>query len=306
MDHKKQTGLIAAVHTPVHKDFSLNLDPISSLASHLVNSGVSGVYVSGTTGEGQSFTTEERTALFHTWGKVIQKNNLSFFAHIGHQSQDDSCLLASAAKTAGAHALSAMAPKGSFIDNAIDMVNWLKPVLAKVPDIPFYYYDSPVISGIEIDIVELLNIASDELPSLVGVKSNNTDLDILRQSMAIQDGKYDILFGVDEMLTDGLEAGCKGAVGSTYNFAAPIYHKLMECHANGDQKQARELQLFSRQFIDIIATYDFLPAAKSLMKYFGVDCGPARPPYKQLSESEIESLQNELESINFFKMVNGQ
>ena len=123
--------------------------------------------------------------------------------------------------------------------------------------------------------------------------------------MNIEHGKFDILYGVDEMLILGMDQGCKGAVGSTYNFAAPIYHKLIEAYEAGDRNEAEKLQGFSIQFIDIIAKYDFLPAAKMLMKSFGIDCGPARRPNHQLSENEFESLHHELDQINFFDIING-
>ena len=306
MNHKKLKGLIAAVHTPVNEDYSLNLDCVQTQANHLVKCGVAGVYVSGTTGEGQSFIPEERTKLFQAWGNTAKANHLTFIAHIGHREQAEAANLALAAKDAGTHGLSAMSPPNSNMNEAWELIEWLKPILAEVSNLPFYYYDSPTISGAEIDMAEFLEIADHELTSLVGLKFNNPDLAMLKKCLTIQDGKFDILFGVDEMLISGLDQGCRGAVGSTYNFAAPIYHKLIKAYESGDRNQAEKWQDFSIQFIDIIAKYDFLPTAKMLMKRFGVDCGPARPPHRQLSQDELESLYNELDQINFFETINGQ
>ena len=74
MIHENIKGLIAAVHTPVHEDYSLNLDCVKMQADHLIKSGVTSVYVSGTTGEGQLFDAEERIKLFQEWG-IIAKDN---------------------------------------------------------------------------------------------------------------------------------------------------------------------------------------------------------------------------------------
>ncbi|MBT3479055.1 MAG: N-acetylneuraminate lyase [Candidatus Marinimicrobia bacterium] len=304
MKHKKLTGLIAAVHTPVHEDFSLNLDCVKTQAQHLAKCGVAGIYVSGTTGEGQSFSPQERSDLFQAWGQVAQENNLTFIAHIGHNDQDEALNLALAANDAGADILSAMGPPKQKINNATALVDWINPITDIVSNLPFYYYESPAISGVAVDMVEFLELADKKLKTLVGLKFNNPDLDMLQRCMAVQNGKFDILFGVDEMLIEGLDHGCKGAVGSTYNFAAPIYHKLVSAYNSGNHSEAQKLQKYSIQFIDIIAKYDFLPTAKALMKKFGVDCGPARPPHRQLSKNEIETLYNELDQINFFERAN--
>ncbi|MBF89317.1 MAG: hypothetical protein CMG75_06575 [Candidatus Marinimicrobia bacterium] len=304
MIHENIKGLIAAVHTPVHEDYSLNLDCVKMQADHLIKSGVTSVYVSGTTGEGQLFDAEERIKLFQEWGIIAKDNSLQFIAHIGHRNQSEATNLALAARDAGAQILSSMSPPNTNISRPKELVEWLKPVLMDVSDIPFYFYDTPKISGAEIDMEEFLKLAVHELPSLVGLKFNNTDLSMLERCMNIEHEKFDILYGVDEMLILGMDQGCKGAVGSTYNFAAPIYHRLIEAYEVGDRNEADKLQNFSIQFIDIIGKYDFLPAAKMLMKSFGIDCGPARPPNRQLSENEFESLHHELDQINFFDIIN--
>ncbi len=68
----KLTGLIAATHTLLHDDRSLNLDVIPRQAEHLAATGVSAVFISGTTGESCSLTVEERLALTRRWIEVVR------------------------------------------------------------------------------------------------------------------------------------------------------------------------------------------------------------------------------------------
>ena len=58
-----------------------------------------------------------------------------------------------------------------------------------------------------------------------GIKFTNNDLMTLQECLAL-DG-FDIVFGYDELLLAGLTLGVKGAVGSTYNFAAPLYQRAL-------------------------------------------------------------------------------
>ena len=66
----KLKGLIAAVHTPMHDDFTVDFDRVPAQAQHLAKGGASGAFVTGTTGESHSLTTEERLRMFDAWGRV--------------------------------------------------------------------------------------------------------------------------------------------------------------------------------------------------------------------------------------------
>jgi N-acetylneuraminate lyase len=92
-------------------------------------------------------------------------------------------------------------------------------------------------------------------------------------------------------------------VGSSYNFAANIYHPILEAYKQRDLETANLWQDRSIQTIDIIAAHGYLPAAKAVMKMLGVECGPARPPLGNLTEVAKTSLKNGLEKIGFFDWV---
>ena len=54
-------GIVPAVFTPMHPDGSLNLALVPRIVEHLIHEGASALYVCGSTGEGPSLTTEERS-----------------------------------------------------------------------------------------------------------------------------------------------------------------------------------------------------------------------------------------------------
>ena len=53
--------------------------------------------------------------------------------------------------------------------------------------------------------------------------------------------RFEVFFGRDEMMTAGLAAPIDGFVGSTYNFASPIYAALLRAHETGDDAEASVL-----------------------------------------------------------------
>jgi N-acetylneuraminate lyase len=113
-------------------------------------------------------------------------------------------------------------------------------------------------------------------------------------------GRYTVFFGCDEMLLSGLSVGARGAVGSSYNFAAPLYTALMEAFQRGDHEEARRLQGLSVQMTRLFYRYRGQPAFKATMGLLGLDCGPNRLPLETLSQKEILSMKRDLEGIGFF------
>ena len=298
----KLTGLIAAPHTPFHGDFSLNLDCVPEQAAHLAANGVSGAFVAGTTGECHSLTTDERAELFAAWGEAARAHGVKFIAHIGHNNLPDARNLAVAAQKAGADAISAMAPNFFKPVDAAAMADWFARITEPAREMPFYFYDIPVMTGVTIDTAAFVQCAADKIPGFAGVKYTNSDRAQLRRIL-VMDGAPDMLFGCDEELLEGWELGCRGAVGSTYNFAAPIYHRVMAAHAAGDLEEAQRWQVRSLKMVETIASHGFTQSAKAVMHWVGVDCGPARPPLPQQSAKQLETLRGELEAIGFFEWI---
>lgn len=298
----KLTGLISAPHTPFHPDFSLNLGAVPQLAAHLAANGVRGAFVAGTTGECHSLTTAEREKLFDAWGEAAQEHDLLFIAHVGHNNLPDARALAAAARKAGADAIGAMAPNFFKPPNATALLDWFLRITEPAEGLPFYFYDIPSFTGVTIDTAEFVRLAAEKLPGFVGVKYTNPDRAQLRRILATDDAP-DMLWGCDEELFDGLELGCRGAVGSSYNFAAAIYHRVLAAHAANDLDEARLWQKRSLQMIETIATHGYMHSAKVVMAWAGVDCGPARPPLPQTDPTDLDALRLKLEALGFFDWI---
>jgi N-acetylneuraminate lyase len=90
--------------------------------------------------------------------------------------------------------------------------------------------------------------------------------------------------------------GVRGAVGSTYNFAAPHYHRIIRAFESGDLAKARTLQLQSAEMIQTLNSFGFMAASKAVMSLVGVDCGPVRAPIRNLTPGQLDALANQLAS----------
>ena len=291
------TGLVAAPYTPFHADGSLNTNVIPAYAEILIEAGVSGVFVCGSTGEGHSLTFPERIAVTDAWVSAA-KGRFPVVVHVGHNCQKDAWILAAHAESSGAAAIAALAPSYYKPKTVDDLLEFLAPIASAAPKLPLYFYNIPSMTGVVLPVPELLRKGRKRLPTLHGAKFTHNDLMELQECLAL--GDFDIVFGFDEMLLAGLTFGCKGAVGSTYNFAAPLYRRIMAAFEKGDLESARRDQRKSAELIRTLYDFGLMRAGKSVMAMIGLDCGPVRSPLAPITPPEISALRDRLARFDCF------
>ena len=294
------TGLIAAPHTPFRRDGTIALETIPQQARLLAHNGVAGAFVCGTTGEGASHTSDERRETVAAWA-AARPPTLALIVHVGHLSLGDACAFAAHAQDCGASAIATIAPSFFKPTGMAELVAWCARVAAAAPHLPFYYYHMPAMTGVNLPATDFLQSVNGQIPTLAGIKFTHENLMDFSRAAEVAAGKYNLLFGRDEILLSGLALGAQGAVGSTYNLAAPLYHRIFAAFNRGDMANARRDQSRSMAFIDVLNRHGGLAAGKSVMKLIGVDCGPVRLPLRPLSEQDESSLRAELDKIGFFE-----
>lgn len=293
------SGIIPASHTPFHADGRLNLEAVDQQAALAVESGLSAVFIGGTTGEFASLALNERKDLAAKW-VTAAKGSLKVAVHAGHNCQNEARELAAHAKEVGADAVAVVAPSYFKPARIEDLVDFCAPIAAEAAPLPFYYYDIPGMTGVRLATSKFLVQARERIPNLVGLKFSNDDLVELQECVQLDGGAFDALFGSDECLLAGLCLGVRGAVGSTYNFAAPVYHRIQKAFESGDLQTARTEQAKSVRLVRTLEKYGFLPASKVVMAMLGVDCGPARSPLRNLSAAKRVEIWESLRTLDVF------
>jgi N-acetylneuraminate lyase len=293
-------GLVAAAHTPMHPDGTLNLSAVEQQAAHYCATGVVATFIGGSTGEGLSLTHHERRQLTERWMDVARSTPLKVLVHVGGNCLKDATELASQAQQLGADGVATLPPFYFKPQTVASLVDVCATIAASAPALPFYLYTIPALTGVRLSMVEFLERGAEKIPNLAGLKYTDSDLMQMQECLQWQSGRFDILHGYDESLLAGLSLGAGGAVGSTYNFAAGLYREIIAQFHRGDLDKARLLQHRSVCLIRALQRHDFAPSAKSVMQMIGVDCGPVRPPLRPLTPSALSSLRGDLESGGFF------
>jgi len=299
---KKIEGLIAAAFTPFHADGSLNLGMVPSLVDKLYADGLKGIFVCGSNGEGPNMTTAERMLVVEAFVKAANKR-LLIIVHVGHSSISEARKLAAHAAEAGADAFSSVAAfyfKPGSVQNLSDC---MAEIASAASSLPFYYYHIPQLTGVAMDMVEFLKIAGASIPNFAGIKYTAPSLHEYQACLNYENGRYDILFGLDEMLLPALSIGAKGAIGSTYTFAAPLYLQVMNAFKKDDLLLARERQFFMVSVINELLKFPPIPGQKAIMQMLGWDLGPCRLPLATLSAGQYDKFRERLNAVNFFEKI---
>ena len=293
--------LVAAPYTPFDAGGELDLERVDGLARGLEADGVTGAFVAGSTGEGLSLTTDERRALAERWMKSA--GGLRVIVHVGHASLREAQELARHAASIGAHATAAAPPSWYPLGSADALLGVLAELASAAPETPLLYYHIPALSGVHVPMAALAERARTKLPSLAGIKYTHLDPVDFQLCIREHGEALEFLWGMDEALLLGLGLGAHGAVGSTYNFIAPLYLRLFEAWRSGDHLRAQELQSRSAQLVEVLARRGYMGSSKHVMGVRGRACGPVRRPLESLDDGALESLQQELRETGMLQLL---
>jgi N-acetylneuraminate lyase len=297
MKFEKINGLITAPFTPYLANGEINTEIIPDYAEKLKNDELKGVFICGTTGEGMLLTNEERKTVAEKW---VEHNSKEFkvIVHVGTTSSKQSKDLAIHAQKIGAYAIGSMGPLFLKPAKVEDLVAFCAELASGAPKLPFYYYHIPSVSGIDLSMTDFIKLAAKQIPNFCGIKYTHNNFMEMQLCLNMDNGKWDILHGFDELLLAGLSLGAKGAVGSTYNYMAPLYNQIIADFENGRIDEARKKQSLSVKVVEVLLKYGgAVVAGKALMQYVGLDCGPCRLPLKNLNEKSHKDLSNEIDSL---------
>ena len=302
---EKIIGLINAPFTPFHADGSVNLAPIPAYAELLVRNGLKGVFINGSSGEGYMLTEDERMQLAEAWMQAAPEG-FKVIVHVGSTCVKSSRRLAEHAQKIGAWGIGAMATPFPKIGRIEELVKYCEEIATGAPNLPFYYYHIPAFNGAFLSMLDFLKAVDGRIPNFAGIKYTFESLYEYNRCRRYKDGKFDMLHGQDETILPCLAmGGAQGGIGGTTNYNGRVLTNILEAWAEGDLNKARELQNFAQDVIDVICHYrGNIVGGKRIMKLIGLDLGPNRTPFQNMTDAEEEAMKAELEAINFFERCN--
>ena len=299
MHYTHLEGLIAAPFTPMYENGTINLSIIPEYYQLLKLNGVIGAFINGSTGEGPSLTTSEKKMVMAAWADCTKGDpDFKVMSLVGGTSVEDARDLAAYAAEIGLYGISITAPYYFKPQDLNMLVQMCIAVAEAAPDIAFYYYHIPVLTGVHFPMLSFLKQIHGKLSNFAGIKYTHEDFMDFQACLDFENGRYDMLWGRDENYLPALAIGVKGVVGSTYNYAAPLYQAIKKAWDDNDMHMARNLQLRSIQMIQLLGKYGGIATGKAYMKVIGLDCGSFRLPVKNMTPDDFILFKKEVEALH--------
>src|SRR5690606_29992869 len=295
-------GLIAAGFSPFKVDGTPDLDKIPPLVDKLIEQGINGFYLMGSTGEGVSVKLEERLAITEAYFEAVNRR-VPIIVNVTHSSYGASADLSRHAVQMGADALSATAPSYYGISGINQLIYAVEKITDCQDQIPFIYYHIPGKTGLNFKMHLFLEQLEKRIPQLGGIKYTAASMDDFMICKENFGDRYKMFFGVDELFLPALAMEADTFIGSTYNFMLPYYKNILGNYRTENHKLALDNYLSVVEIINAFLKYDGLAAQKAILKMNGFDFGQPISPILPLTDNQYLTLKESLKSLHYFDHV---
>ena len=289
-------GVYAAVVTPLKPDLTPDLDGLTNLLQFLANRGCHGVLLMGTTGEGPSFSWEERLLVYRTAAEIRQNiSNFHLLAGTGTPSLEDTVFLTHSVFDLGYEGVVVLPPYYFKKVTNEGLFTWFSQVLDKaVPqDGSLLVYHIPPVSGVSFSL-DLLARLKDAYPvKFAGVKDSSSDPE-WAQSMGARFGTELLLFnGNDRLFSLALQSGASGCITAMANLLSPLHRYVWENFQNGISYEVTQDKLSAAR--EVLDRYPpFPPLIKMMLsRLHGFDLWKVKPPLSEFDPAQVEIVLSE-------------
>ena len=281
-DITKYQGIFPAFYACYDKDGQISPEATRALAKHLLDKGVKGLYVGGSSGECiYQSVAERKLALENVMAEVGGK--LTIIAHVACNNTADSRELAAHAESLGVDAIAAIPPIYFHLPPAAIAKYW-NDISDAAPNTDFVIYNIPQLAGVSLTVPLLKEMLKN--PRVIGVKNSSMpvqDIQMWRDEGAL------VFNGPDEQLFSGLAAGAAGGIGGTYGAMPELYLTVFRCFQTGDMAKGREVQNECCRIIYKMCSAQgnlYAVLKEILRRTGGPDVGGVRLPLAPLAEGD--------------------
>ena len=292
-------GAYSAMFTPFFRDGGkagqLNEEAIERLVEYAVKTGLTGMYLTGSTGEGFLLSIDERKRVYERVFRAA-RGRLKLIAHVGCLNTDDACELARHAAKVGIDWVSSVAPVYFGQDFAAAYDHY--KVISEATDLPFMVYS--VLGKLVPDQAARFF----DLKNVHGMKYTGRDYYELGATIRKLNKPAIFFAGADQQILNGFATGeFAGCIGSNQNHHPRQFVRICELAAQGRFLEARPHQLDICRYVDLRDAHaNKISLHKNLMRYIGIDCGdPRRPAGRPLSQAEYDAFAAEVEALGILR-----
>jgi dihydrodipicolinate synthase/N-acetylneuraminate lyase len=285
MSETRISGTLAAAVTPLRDSGErLDEDGFAALLAFYGASGLDGLLVLGTTGEGILLGKEQRRRVAEL--AVAGAGALRVIVHCGAQSTAETAALAAHAAEVGADGVAVIAPP-FFAFDADELLEHFAAAAAACAPLPFYLYEYAERSGYAISVAVIEQLR-ERAPNLAGMKVSDTPFERVEPYLATG---LDVFIGSEDNISQGLRHGAVGAVSAV---AAAFPEAVSALVRNATAERVALVESLRVA----LSEQRFQASAKAALGARGVPVrGDVRAPLRPLPAEAAKRLRADLERL---------
>ena len=294
----KPYGIIPAVVTPLNPSGSFSEKAMRKLINFLIDGGVHGLFITGTTGEFYGLSPEEKREIFEVTLDET-KGRVPVYAGTNGITTLESVRLTQLAEKCGVDAVSVLTPM--FITPTQEQLIGHYKTIAANTSLPVLLYNNPPKTGVNLAAPTVAKLA--EVPNIVSIKDSSGDLTLTAEYIRLTRGieHFNVLMGRDTLIYGALCYGAAGSIASCANVAPRLCADIYDKYMAGDLQGSLEAQ-FKLAPLRIAFTIGTFPAViKESLALLGIDVGPCMDPVGPMTSEEREKLRQVLVQMELLK-----
>lgn len=277
-------GIIPPLVTPLVDNETLDVESLENLIEHLIQGGVHGLFILGTTGEEQSLSYKIRHEMIRQSAR-INRGRLPLLVCITDTSIVESINLARIAAECGADGV-VSAPPYYFAPGQPELAQFYEELVPQLP-LPVFLYNMPSHVKVSFAPDTVRRIAQN--PQVVGFKDSSANA-VYFQSVLYKMKErpdFSMLVGPEEITGECVLLGAHGGINGGANMFPELYVGMYDAAREGNLQRILELQRFIMQISTTIYTVgkhgsSYLKGLKCALSLLGIikDDFVASPFYK--------------------------
>ena len=294
----KPKGIIPAMITPLTAEGKFNEKATRKLVNYLIDGGVHGLFIVGTTGEFYGMSPEEKREVFEV---VMDENKgrVSIYAGTNGITTRESVQLTQLAEECKVDAVSVLTPM-FIVPNQEQLIKHYTTI-ANNTSLPVVLYNNPPKTGVNLTAATVAKLA--RVPNIVSIKDSSGDLtltaDYIRMTRDIE--HFDVMVGRDTLIYGALCYGAVGSIASCANVAPRLCVDIYEKFIAGDLKGSLEAQFTLAPLRGAFSLGTFPAVIKESLEMLGIEAGPCMDPCGPMTSEEREKLRKVLVGMGLLK-----
>ena len=288
MNLNKYKGIFPAFYACYDSNGDVSVEATKNFVEYLIEKGVNGLYVGGSSGECIYLGVEERKKTLEAVMEVA-KGRIAIIAHVACNNTKDSCELARHAESLGVDAIAAIPPIYFRLPEKAIAKYW-NDISDAAPNTDFVIYNIPQLAGVALTLSLFDEMLKN--PRVIGVKNSSMpiqDIQMFKRQAKLNNKEVVVFNGPDEQFVGGRLIGADGGIGGTYGVMPQLFVKLNQLLEAGDFAAAGELQNEIDEVIYTMCSTKgnmYATAKAALKKLAGLDLGGVRAPLLNLEDGD--------------------